>query len=93
MYLVDNLGTRYDHIETRGAAADGGLLKGDQDVLKGVFVFPAPRMGANEFSFRDDDQHVVIHGITSSERSAKRSGPHCIGSRAGDANGSDSNRL
>ena len=28
MYLVDDLGNRYDHIETRGAAVDGGRTLG-----------------------------------------------------------------
>ena len=67
MFLEDNLGNRYDHIETRGAAADGGRLSVDNP-LRGVFVFPAPRLGATAFTFRDDDQNLTINGITSSER-------------------------
>lgn len=69
MYLVDNLGNRYDHIDTRGAAAEGGQLSHDHEVLHGVFVFPPPRLGAREFSFRDDDQHIVISGISSADAS------------------------
>ena len=68
MYLVDNLGNRYDHIETRGAAADGGRLSVDNPILRGIFVFPAPRLGATAFTFRDDDQNLTINGITSSDR-------------------------
>ena len=68
MYLVDNLGNRYDHIEIRGAAADGGRLSVDNPILRGVFVFPRPRLGATAFTFRDDDQNLTINGITSSER-------------------------
>ena len=67
MYLVDNLGNRYHHIETRGAAADGGRLSADDPTLRGVFVFPPPRMGATTFTFRDDDQNLTIAGITSSD--------------------------
>ena len=66
MFLVDNLGNRYDHIETRGAAADGGRLSADNPVLRGVFVFPAPRLGASSFTFHDNDQNIIITGITSS---------------------------
>lgn len=69
MYLVDNLGNRYHHVETRGAAADGGQLTYDHEVLRGVFVFPPAKLGAREFSFRDDDQNVVISGITSADES------------------------
>ena len=68
MYLVDNLGNRYDHIETRGAAADGGRLSVDNPILRGVFVFPPPRLGATAFTFRDDDQNLTINGITSTDR-------------------------
>ena len=68
MYLVDNLGNRYDHIEIRGAAADAGRLSVDNPILRGVFVFPAPHLGATAFTFRDDDQNLTINGITSSER-------------------------
>lgn len=69
MYLVDNLGHRYDHIETRGAAADGGRLSVDNPTLRGVFVFPPPHLGATTFTFRDDDQNLTIAGITSSAHS------------------------
>ena len=67
MYLVDDLGNRYDHIETRGAAADGGRLSIDTPILRGVFVFPAQRLGATGFTFRDDDQNLTINSITTSE--------------------------
>ena len=50
MYLVDDLGNRYHHIETRGAVADGGRLSADDPTLRGVFVFPPPRLGATTFT-------------------------------------------
>lgn len=63
MYLVDDQRNRYDHIETRDAAADGGVLSPDAPILRGVFVFSAPHADATELSFRDDDLNVVITGI------------------------------
>lgn len=64
MYLVDDLGKRSDHIDTRGAARDGGRLDGDHPVLRGAFVFPPPQKGATSFTFHDDDQRAFIPAIT-----------------------------
>jgi ankyrin repeat protein len=63
MYLRDDLGKRYDHVATRGAARDGGRLDSDHPDLRGVFVFPAPQTTAKAFTFHDDDQRASISGI------------------------------
>lgn len=65
MYLVDNLGNRYDHIATNGAAKLGGNIpKGQVSILTGVFVFPPSLPGAWLFTFHDDDQNVVIANVS-----------------------------
>ena len=69
MYLRDELGKRYDHVATRGAARDGGRLDGDHQALHGVFVFPPPQTSAKAFTFQDDDQKASIPGITLSPES------------------------
>ncbi len=69
MYLLDDLGKRYDHVATRGAARDGGRLDSDHQALHGVFVFPPPQTSAKAFTFHDDDQRASIPGITLSPES------------------------
>jgi ankyrin repeat protein len=64
MYLRDDLGNRYDHVATRGAALDGGRLDDDHQDLHGVFVFPPPQGSAKAFTFHDDDQRASISSIT-----------------------------
>lgn len=69
MYLVDNLGRRYDHTATGGAAALGGTLPwGQETTLTGAFVFPPAQPGASTFAFHDDDQGVVINNLNFSRR-------------------------
>lgn len=64
MYLIDNLGNRYDHIATNGAANLGSnVFQGPPTPVTGTFVFSAPLPGAAVFSFYDDDQQVVISDI------------------------------
>ncbi len=64
MYLVDNLGNRYDHIVTNGAAKLGGTVRAGPPVtLDGVFVFLPAQPGAFIFTFYDDDQKVSIPNI------------------------------
>lgn len=63
MYLLDDLGKRYEHIDTRGAARDGGRLDDDHALLRGAFVFPPPQPGATRFTFHDTDQRAFIPGI------------------------------
>jgi len=56
MYITDNLGNRYDHVATGGAAAEltyfypTGPLSAD-----GWFLFPRAQLGATIFTFHDDD--------------------------------------
>lgn len=60
MYITDNLGNRYDHVDTGGAAATlvyfypWGPTSAD-----GWFMFPAKRTGATIFAFHDDDNDPV----------------------------------
>lgn len=69
MYLTDNLGRRYDHIATGGAAALGGALPwGQETTLTGAFVFPPAQPGATGFVFHDDDQGVVISNLNFAQR-------------------------
>lgn len=61
MYLVDNLGHRYDHVGTTGAAQDGGSTNTQKlPPLTGSFIFPPPQPGARSFTFYDNDQHVSL---------------------------------
>ena len=61
MYLIDNLGRRYDHIGTTAGARDGGSLQQEKQVpITGSFIFPPALPGATTFAFHDDDQGVVI---------------------------------
>jgi ankyrin repeat protein len=69
MYLRDDLGRRYDHVGTRGAAREGGRLDVDRPILRGIFVFPAPQKGATAFTFHDDDQKTFISDIRVSPES------------------------
>lgn len=56
MYLVDNLGNRYDHIETGGDAnRTVNLFDGDKKF--GWFLFPAADPDAAYFIFHDDDNN------------------------------------
>jgi hypothetical protein len=59
MYILDNLGNRYNHIEVGGdAARDLGMKHGD--VAVGSFVFPKAAPGATIFEFVDaDHDHSV----------------------------------
>lgn len=62
MYLVDNLGNRYDHVEVGDAAAHDVRIYA-YETVRGWFLFPPARAGATTFTFYDDDQHVRIEGI------------------------------
>jgi hypothetical protein len=63
MYLRDNLGNRYNHIEVGGDAAKTISFWG-QETFNGWFLFPEPAPGATYFTFVDDDQHVEIPNMT-----------------------------
>jgi ankyrin repeat protein len=69
MYVVDDRGRRYDHIETRGAAAEETRLDDRFPQAAGTFVFPGAASGATAFAFKDDDQQVEIEGISLSPQS------------------------
>jgi hypothetical protein len=62
MYLIDNLGNRYDHIAGGEAAYQRVGMK-DGVPITGWFRFEAPPEKATTFSFYDDDNQIVIKGI------------------------------
>jgi hypothetical protein len=59
MYIMDNLGNHYNHIEVRGdAARDVGMKHGDTAI--GSFIFPKAASGAFIFEFVDaDNDHSI----------------------------------
>jgi len=62
MYITDDLGNRYDHIETGGEAGREVKIWHGQTV-SGWFLFPPAQTGATSFVFHDDDQHVAFEGF------------------------------
>jgi hypothetical protein len=67
MYVTDQLGGRYDHFITNGAARDGATVgtghMGQVVRLDGTFVFPPARPGARSFTFHEEDNGFVIANI------------------------------
>ena len=63
MYLVDNLGNRYDFLQAGGDATLDIKLS-DQQSAHGWFLFPAPVPGATSFTFVDDDNAIRTQPIT-----------------------------
>ena len=63
MYLIDNLGNRYSHI-AGGGAAYSSVLVADGVPVAGWFDFGQPPVGAFIFEFHDDDNGIVIGGIS-----------------------------
>ncbi len=59
MFMVDNLGNRYDHIETGGDTDDAVVFWGDT-LMKGWFLFPEPKPGVTAFTFVDWDTRQMI---------------------------------
>ena len=62
IYLTDNLGHRYDHTAAGGDFARDVTME-EGLIAYGWFKFTSPKPGAYEFTFRMDDQHVVIDDI------------------------------
>ncbi len=62
MYLTDNLGNRYNHVEVGGDAALRIKMEPKQ-VIYGYFAFPPALPGATSFQFHDSDQGEVISEI------------------------------
>jgi hypothetical protein len=62
MYVYDNLGNYYYHVEV-GGAADEYIQMYDGDTLEGWFLFQPARAGASVFTFRDADQGIKIEPI------------------------------
>jgi hypothetical protein len=64
MFVVDNLGQRYDHIATDGTARDGASFNRNQlETHTGWYTFPPPQPGAFKFIFVDLDQNLSIVDI------------------------------
>jgi hypothetical protein len=59
MYLKDDLGNRYDHNGTTGAAYDGCSLYGTSSA-SGTFKFPTINISTKKLTFYDDDQLKTI---------------------------------
>ena len=62
VYVTDNLGHRYDQVAAGGAFAQSMTME-HKVPAAGWFRFPPPQPGAHTFTFRMDDQHVVIENI------------------------------
>jgi hypothetical protein len=62
IYLVDNLGNRYDHKTVVGDAAKGGYY-GSESPINGQFTFPPAVHGATAFTLRDDRYDAEVDGI------------------------------
>lgn len=62
MYLIDNLGNRYNHFAGGGAAYVRTQMK-NGETKTGWFEFGTPPEGAVNFSFYDDDNKIAIKGI------------------------------
>lgn len=63
MYLIDNLGNRYNHV-AGGGAAYSSVTVADGVSVSGWFDFGQPPVGAFVFEFHDDDNGIVIGGIS-----------------------------
>jgi hypothetical protein len=55
MYLLDEMGNRYDHIGVSDSASTGYIFTDNNETTVGSFIFPPARPGAHTFTFYDDD--------------------------------------
>jgi hypothetical protein len=62
IYLIDNLGNRYDHLAGGGAVYRPTNLENDIP-HPGWFEFGSPPIEALKFDFHDDDNHLIIKDI------------------------------
>jgi hypothetical protein len=62
MYITDNIGNRYDHVEVGGAAAQTVTMH-DGTMVSGWFLFAPAKQSATTFTFHNDDQHTTIPNI------------------------------
>jgi hypothetical protein len=62
LYLRDNLGNRYHHVEVGGDAGRDIILT-RYSTARGWYLFPPAQPGATSFIFHDDDSHVHIEGL------------------------------
>ena len=58
MYLMDELGRRYDHFRVSGAAL--GSTHHTGSLREGSFFFPLSRERARSFLFHDDENGVAL---------------------------------
>lgn len=62
MYVTDNLGNRYDHVDMGGVApTETRFFHGE--TIRGWFLFPPAKPGAISLTFHDDDQGKQFEGI------------------------------
>jgi hypothetical protein len=71
MYITDNIGNHYNHIEVGGDAAYD-IYIGDAVPVNGWFLFIPAKQNATIFTFHDDDQGVEIENITLSSNAKIR---------------------
>ena len=63
MYLIDNLGNRYDHFDG-GGSAYASVVMHDGIPTTGWFTFGPPPAGAYNFDFYDDDNLFSVKWIS-----------------------------
>lgn len=63
MYLIDNLGNRYDQIDISGSVRDEAVYTQADQVHTGWYVFPTAKPGAISFTLRSDNPPIEITGI------------------------------
>ncbi len=62
MYITDNLGNRYDHVEVGGSAGQTVTMH-DGTMVSGWFLFAPAKQPVTTFTFHNDDQQSSIPNI------------------------------